>query len=304
VIGVSGGLDSTLGLIVAAQALDLLNLPRTYLMAWTLPGFATSVRTKDQALRLMQSLGCESAEIDIRPACMQVFKDIGHPYADGKEQYDITFENVQAGERTSLLFRLANLHGGLVVGTSDLSEVALGWSTYGVGDHMAHYHVNASVPKTLVQHLIRWSAESGQWNHDFTQALEDVLNTEISPELVPGKNGNEPAQSTESTLGPYALHDFFLYGLLRFGYTPRKLAWLAQQSWSQGEEAVYSPRQIKSTLQTFLKRFFVSSQFKRSCIANAPKVGSGGSLSPRGDWRAPSDSDAAVWLKDWETIPD
>jgi NAD+ synthase (glutamine-hydrolysing) len=304
VIGVSGGLDSTLGLIVAAQALDLLNIPRSHLLAWTLPGFATSARTKDQALRLMQSLGCQAGEIDIRPGCMQVFKDIAHPFAEGKEHYDITFENVQAGERTSLLFRLANQHGGLVVGTSDLSEVALGWSTYGVGDHMAHYHVNASVPKTLVQHLIRWSAESGRWNADFTQALYDVLDTEISPELVPGKNADGPSQSTESTIGPYALHDFFLYGLLRFGYTPRKLAWLAQQSWSLGAEAVYSPQEIKKTLHTFLKRFFVSSQFKRSCIANAPKVGSGGSLSPRGDWRAPSDSGAAVWLQDWEKIPD
>jgi NAD+ synthase (glutamine-hydrolysing) len=304
VIGVSGGLDSTLGLIVSAHALDLLKLPRTHLLAWTLPGFATSARTKDQAMRLMQALGCQSAEIDIRPGCMQVFKDIGHPYAEGKEHYDITFENVQAGERTSLLFRLANQHGGLVVGTSDLSEVALGWSTYGVGDHMAHYHVNASVPKTLVQHLIRWSAESGTWNPDFTKALEDVLNTEISPELVPGNNADGPSQSTESTIGPYALHDFFLYGLLRFGYTPTKLAWLAQQSWSQGNDRVYSPKEIKTTLHTFLKRFFVSSQFKRSCIANAPKVGSGGSLSPRGDWRAPSDSDAQVWLNDWENIPE
>jgi len=304
VIGVSGGLDSTLGLIVAAHALDLLKLPRTHLLAWTLPGFATSARTKDQAMRLMQALGCQSAQIDIRPGCMQVFKDIGHPYAEGKEHYDITFENVQAGERTSLLFRLANQYGGMVVGTSDLSEVALGWSTYGVGDHMAHYHVNASVPKTLVQHLIRWSAESGRWNAEFTQALEDVLNTEISPELVPGNNADGPSQSTESTIGPYALHDFFLYGLLRFGYTPTKLAWLAQQSWSLGTEAVYTPKEIKTTLHTFLKRFFAGSQFKRSCIANAPKVGSGGSLSPRGDWRAPSDSDAKVWLDDWANIPE
>jgi NAD+ synthase (glutamine-hydrolysing) len=304
VMGVSGGLDSTLGLIVAALALDLLNLPRTHLLAWTLPGFATSARTKDQAIRLMQSLGCQSAEIDIRPGCMQVFKDIGHPYAEGKQQYDITFENVQAGERTSLLFRLANQHGALVVGTSDLSEVALGWSTYGVGDHMAHYHVNASVPKTLVQHLIRWSSENGQWNTEFTRALQDVLTTEISPELVPGNSIDGPSQSTESAIGPYALHDFFLYGLLRFGYTPTKLAWLAQQSWSQGPDAVYTKKEIKTTLHTFLKRFFAGSQFKRSCIANAPKVGSGGSLSPRGDWRAPSDSDATVWLKDWENIPD
>jgi len=308
ILGVSGGLDSTLGLIVAAQALDLLGLPRTHLLAWTLPGFATSDRTKDQALRLMRALGCQSAELDIRPACMQMLKDIGHPYAQGEPCYDITFENVQAGERTSILFRLANQHAGLVVGTSDLSEVALGWSTYGVGDHMAHYHVNASVPKTLVQHVIRWTSESALWNADFKQALLDVLDTEISPELVPGERTDGPAQSTESLIGPYALHDFFLYGLLRHGYTPTKLAWLAQQSWSQAtastlDELTYSTAIIRSTLHTFLKRFFTSSQFKRSCIANAPKVGSGGSLSPRGDWRAPSDSDATVWLKEWDKIP-
>lgn len=318
VIGVSGGLDSTLGLIVAALALDQLGLPRSHLLAWTLPGFATSDRTLTQAQRLMRAISCQAGEIDIRPACMQMFRDIGHPYAAGRAVYDIPFENVQAGERTSVLFRLANLHGGLVVGTSDLSELALGWSTYGVGDHMAHYHVNASVPKTLVRHLIQWSADSGRWNPDFTLALHDVIATEISPELVPGDPAGQPTQRTEALLGAYALHDFFLYGMLRHGYGPAKLAWLAYQSWghlppagvsigpteADEQEGGFTLREIRTTLHTFLSRFFFGSQFKRSCIANGPKVGSGGSLSPRGDWRAPSDSDATVWLAAFKTIPE
>lgn len=321
VLGVSGGLDSTLGLIVSIQALERLGLPRDHLMAFTLPGFATSERTRDQAWRLMRAVGCSATEIDIRPACLQMLRDIGHPYARGEAVHDITFENVQAGERTSLLFRIANLHGGLVVGTSDLSELALGWSTYGVGDHMAHYHVNASVPKTLVRHLILWSADSGNWSNDFNQALHDVVDTEISPELVPGDVDGQPAQRTEDTLGPYALHDFFLYGVLRHGYAPAKLAYLAAQSWGrQAEDAMetgfealpdrtggavdhYSFAEIRGTLGIFLRRFFSGSQFKRSCIANAPKVGSGGSLSPRGDWRAPSDADAKLWLAAHEALP-
>ncbi len=333
VIGISGGLDSTLGLIVALQALNMLGLPPSHLLAWTLPGFATSARTLDQARRLMQAVGCQAGEIDIRPACLQMLRDLQHPYAEGKPVFDITFENVQAGERTSLLFRLANLHGGLVVGTSDLSELALGWSTYGVGDHMAHYHVNASVPKTLVRHLIQWSASTGDWSAAFTTALHDVLATEISPELIPGSADGQPAQRTEDVLGSYDLHDFFLYHVLRFGFAPQKLLFLAIQSWGlapQGEATAppaavlpdatgsaggtraeglglaawdqgpsaryYPPAVLREVLHTFLRRFFTNSQFKRSCIANAPKVGTGGSLSPRGDWRAPSDADATVWL--------
>ncbi|MDE3009300.1 MAG: NAD(+) synthase [Pseudomonadota bacterium] len=318
VLGVSGGLDSTLGLIVATLALQRLGLDREHLLAYTLPGFATSTRTRDQAWRLMRALGCSASEIDIRPACLQMLRDIAHPYAKGEKRYDVTFENVQAGARTSLLFRLANQHGALVVGTSDLSELALGWSTYGVGDHMAHYHVNASVPKTLVRHLIEWSADSGIWNPDFSTALIDVVATEISPELVPGDSDDQPAQSTEDVLGPYALHDFFLYGLLRHGYAPAKLAFLAAQSWcrpgpagrddapgqAEQENGEYSFAEVRACLGTFLRRFFVGSQFKRSCIANAPKVGSGGSLSPRGDWRAPSDAEATVWLAAHAALPE
>lgn len=302
VIGVSGGLDSTLGLMVAVLAADLLGRSPDTVLAYTLPGFATSERTLKQAWALMHSLGVQAEEIDIRPAAQQRLKDLKHPYAQGEAVYDVTFENVQAGERTALLFRLANQHRALVVGTSDLSELALGWSTYGVGDHMAHYHVNASVPKTLVQHIIAWARDSGEWSPAFSEALDAVLKTDISPELIPGESKDTPQQKTEDSLGPYALHDFFLYGVLRHGYGPRKLAWLARQSWGQGPDAL-SDALILSTLHTFVTRFFAGSQFKRSCIANAPKVGSGGALSPRGDWRMPSDSQATVWLDELKRIP-
>jgi NAD+ synthase (glutamine-hydrolysing) len=314
VIGVSGGLDSTQALIVCARAMDVMALPRSNILAYTMPGFATSQRTLDQARRLMKAIGCTAAEIDIRPSCMQMLADIGHPYAKGEQVYDVTFENVQAGERTSHLFRLAGLHGAPVVGTSDLSEIALGWCTYGVGDHMAHYHVNASVPKTLIQYLVRYVARTGQLGEDAGRVLEDVLDTAISPELVPGQEDREPAQSTESIVGPYELQDFHLYNVLRFGYSPAKVAFLAWSAWhdrSQGswpESAAakrnqYSLGEIRKWLGVFLLRFFKLSQFKRSAIPNAPKVGSGGSLSPRSDWRAPSDGEAAAWLAEWEKIP-
>jgi NAD+ synthase (glutamine-hydrolysing) len=268
-----------------------------------MPGFATSQRTLDQALRLLAAVGCEARSIDIRPSCAQMLKDIGHPHAEGQAQYDVTFENVQAGERTSHLFRLANHVGGIVVGTGDLSELALGWCTYGVGDHMSHYNVNASVPKTLVQHLVRWVAESEQVGSPCSEVLLDILDTEISPELVPGAADGAPAQGTESQLGPYALHDFSLYYTLRFGFAPSKVAFLAEHAW-RGAEPGYGLADIKRHLRTLLYRFFKTSQFKRSCVPNAPKVGSGGSLSPRGDWRAPSDGEAAAWLAELENVPD
>jgi NAD+ synthase (glutamine-hydrolysing) len=293
VIGVSGGLDSTQALIVCARAMDELKLPRANVLAFTLPGFATSTRTRNQAWQLMRAVGATAEEIDIRPSCMQMLKDLRHPYAKGRKVYDLTFENVQAGERTSHLFRLANLHGGFVVGTGDLSELALGWSTYGVGDHMSHYNVNASVPKTLVQYLVGWVAESGEFGDDVKRALRRVLETEISPELVPGRH------STEETVGPYELQDFNLYYTLRFGYSPAKVAYLAWHAW----KGKYSLAEIRKWLGVFLTRFFQTSQYKRSALPNAPKVGSGGSLSPRGDWRAPSDGTAAVWLADLGKIP-
>ena len=306
VIGVSGGLDSTQALIVCARAMDVMQLPRASILAYTMPGYATSGRTLDQARRLMAAVGATAQEIDIRPSCLQMFKDIGHPFAQGKPVHDITFENVQAGERTSHLFRLANAHNAPVVGTSDLSEAALGWCTYGVGDHMAHYHVNASVPKTLIQYLIGYVARTGQLGAAASKVLQEVLDTPISPELVPGGDGDAPAQITEASVGPYELQDFTLYYTLRFGYLPRKVAFLAWSAWGGGgsEPGKYGMAEIKKWLRVFLRRFFQTSQYKRSAMPNAPKVGSGGSLSPRGDWRAPSDSEAAAWLANADGIPE
>jgi NAD+ synthase (glutamine-hydrolysing) len=319
VIGVSGGLDSTQALIVAAKTMDRMNLPRTNIMAYTMPGFATSHLTATNARKLMHALGVTAGEIDIRPACMQMFRDIGHAYADGKPVYDVTFENVQAGERTSHLFRLANLHHALVLGTGDLSELALGWMTYGVGDQMSHYNVNVSVPKTLIQHLIRWVVSSGQFDQETSATLESILETEISPELVPQAEGGsaKPAQKTADVIGPYELQDFNLYYITRYGFRPSKVAFLAARAWGdkkRGDWPDLVPREkrneydlptIKKWLELFLYRFFKCSQFKRSAIPNGPKVGSGGSLSPRGDWRAPSDSEPDTWLRELrENVPD
>ena len=310
IIGVSGGLDSTHALIVAAKTMDRLGLPRANILAYTMPGFATSERTRANAHALMAALGVTASEIDIRPSATQMLKDIGHPYAQGEPVYDVTFENVQAGERTSHLFRLANRHNGLVLGTGDLSELALGWATYGVGDHMSHYNVNASVPKTLIQHLIRWVIGTGQLDAGANVTLQSILDTEISPELVPASAGetDEPAQSTEAKVGPYALQDFNLYYVTRYGFRPSKVAFLSYHAWSDAgrgawpdglpetKRVAYDLAAIKHWLDVFLFRFFQISQFKRSAVPNGPKVGSGGSLSPRGDWRAPSDAEARVWL--------
>lgn len=319
VIGVSGGLDSTQALIVAAKTFDRMKMPRENILAFTMPGFATSNLTLNNARRLMAALGVTASEIDIRPACMQMFRDIKHPYAGGQPVYDITFENVQAGERTSHLFRLANLHDALVLGTGDLSELALGWMTYGVGDHMSHYNVNVSVPKTLIQHLIRWVVSSRQFDEPTNATLQSILQTEISPELIPHAEGlsAEPAQKTADIIGPYELQDFNLYYITRYGFRPSKVAFLAWHAWSDRKRGdwpellphdqyrEYDMAAIKRWLQVFLFRFFKVSQFKRSAIPNGPKVGSGGSLSPRGDWRAPSDSEAEVWLEELRrNIPD
>jgi NAD+ synthase (glutamine-hydrolysing) len=313
VLGVSGGLDSTHALLVCARVMDKLGLPRSNILAYTMPGFATGARTLDQAWRLMREVGCTAAEIDIRPSCVQMLKDLGHPYAKGEEVYDITFENVQAGERTNHLFRLANFNDAIVVGTGDLSELALGWCTYGVGDHMSHYNVNASVPKTLIGHLVRWVAETGAIatageKEAIARVLNDILDTEISPELVPARSdGSEvKVQSTQDVIGPYALQDFNLYYILRYGFSPSKVAFLQWTAWREegGAAEQYALADIKRVLGIFVWRFFKTSQFKRSCVPNAPKVGSGGSLSPRGDWRAPSDGEATVWLNDLNNIPD
>ena len=316
VIGISGGLDSTHALIVAARAVDRLGLPRTNVLAYTMPGFGTSDTTLANARALMAALGVRIGEIDIRPASIAMLRAIGHPAADGEPVYDTTYENVQAGERTSHLFRLANYHGGLVLGTGDLSELALGWSTYGVGDQMSHYAINASVPKTLIQFLLRWAIDTDQFGEAADEVLASVLDTAISPELIPASGGGGPGsgrlalpeQHSEQTVGPYELQDFFLYHVLRFGNRPSKVAWLAHQAWGDRERGAwpdlipperrnqYELDEIKQWLTVFLERFFHTSQFKRSAIPNAPKVGSGGSLSPRGDWRAPSDGNAAAWL--------
>jgi NAD+ synthase (glutamine-hydrolysing) len=315
VIGVSGGLDSTHALLVCAKAMDRLGLPRANILAYTMPGFATSERTLRQARQLMALVGSTASEIDIRPSCMQMLEDLGHPYSEGKAEYDVTFENVQAGERTNHLFRLANFNHAIVIGTGDLSELALGWCTYGVGDHMSHYNVNASVPKTLITHLVRWVAETGQIGESGTDVLEAILDTDISPELIPGKASGAPEQKTESVIGPYELQDFNLYYTLRFGFAPSKVAFLEHHAWGDRERGAwpenasvvrnqYDLADIKRNLGIFLDRFFRQSQFKRTCIPNAPKVGSGGSLSPRGDWRVPSDSESAVWLADLARVPD
>ena len=315
VIGISGGLDSTHALIVAAKTMDLLGYPRSCIKAYTMPGFATTDKTYTNSIRLMKALEVEANEIDIRPSCIQMLKDIGHPFAEGKKLYDITFENIQAGERTSHLFRIANMRNALVLGTGDLSELALGWCTYGVGDHMSHYSVNASVPKTLIQHLIRWVAQSNQFSPETSETLIDILETEISPELVPGEENQQPAQKTELIIGPYELQDFNNFYTTRFGYLPTKIAFIAYCTWRNKKEGIwpdlpeekkheYTIGEIKHWLQIYLLRFFKLSQFKRSCIPNSPKVGSGGSLSPRGDYRAPSDSEATVWLKNAKQIPE
>jgi NAD+ synthase (glutamine-hydrolysing) len=319
VIGVSGGLDSAHALIVAARAFDRLGLPRSGVLAYTMPGFATSALTLSNARRLMEALGVSANELDIRPAANQMLRDLGHPAAEGEPVYDITYENVQAGERTSHLFRLANHHHALVVGTGDLSELALGWSTYGVGDQMSHYNVNASVPKTLIQFLLRWAIDTGQYGDPAGEVLRSILDTAISPELIPRQDpdSDKPDADSESVVGPYELQDFFLYYILRFGYRPSKVAFLAHHAWRDRERGPwpdlipperrnqYTLAEVKHWLEVFLDRFFRTSQFKRSALPNAPKVGSGGSLSPRGDWRAPSDSTAAAWLAELrERVPD
>ncbi|WP_334654406.1 NAD(+) synthase [Sphingomonas panaciterrae] len=307
VIGVSGGLDSTHALIVAAKAMDRLGRPRTDILGFTMPGFATSEGTKGNAWRLMRALGITAEEIDIRPAARTMLEGMGHPFGRGEPVYDVTFENVQAGLRTDYLFRLANQRNGLVVGTGDLSELALGWCTYGVGDHMSHYGVNAGVPKTLIQFLIRWCIATDQYDAETDAVLEAILAQEISPELVPADESGA-MQSTEDKIGPYALNDFFAHYVLRHGLSPSKIAFLAWHAWRDvdagrwpigyPEEArtSYDLATVKLWLERFLVRFFTTSQFKRSALPNSPKVSAGGSVSPRGDWRAPSDGTANAWL--------
>ncbi len=307
VIGVSGGLDSTHALIVAARAMDREDRPRSDILAFTLPGFATGEHTKRNAVELCRALGVTFAEIDITDTARLMLKEIDHPFSRAEKVYDVTFENVQAGLRTDYLFRLANQRGGIVLGTGDLSELGLGWSTYGVGDQMSHYNVNAGVPKTLIQHLIRWVISSGEFGPAVDEVLQSVLDTEITPELVPS-DADDELQSSEAKVGPYALQDFSLFQALRYGFRPSKIAFLAWHAWNDPESGnwppgfpddkrpSYSLKEIRHWLQVFVQRFYSFSQFKRSALPNGPKVSRGGGLSPRGDWRAPSDMSARVWL--------
>ena len=322
VIGVSGGLDSTHALIVAARAMDRLGRPRSDIHAITMPGFATSVGTRRNAEDLAVGLGCTFEELDIRATATQMLTEMGHPYgeyartgvlpegASERELYDVTFENVQAGLRTDFLFRIANHRGGIVLGTGDLSELALGWCTFGVGDQMAHYGVNAGIPKTLIQHLIRWVVAEGLFDDAVGRTLLSILDTEISPELVPAGAGGA-IQSTQAKIGPYALQDFTLWHVLRRGSRPSRIAFLALLAWRdadagdwpeglpQAERVAYDLPEIRRWLELFHRRFFTN-QFKRSTLPNGPKVVAGGSLSPRGDWRMPSDAAATAWLAELE----
>ncbi len=311
VIGVSGGLDSTHALIVAARAMDREERPRSDILAFTLPGFATGDRTKSNAIRLAEALGVTFEEIDIRATAELMLGEMGHPFGRGEKVYDVTFENVQAGLRTDYLFRIANQRGGIVLGTGDLSELALGWSTYGVGDQMSHYNVNGGVPKTLIQHLIRWVVSSEQFDRQVNEVLTSVLDTEISPELVP-QGEDEEIQSSEAKIGPYVLQDFSLFQMLRFGFRPSKVAFLAWHAWSdpdrgdwpvgypEDKRPSYALKEIRHWLQVFVQRYYSFAQFKRSAVPNGPKVSHGGGLSPRGDWRAPSDMSAKTWLDEIE----
>ena len=323
VLGVSGGLDSTHALLVVARAMDRMGRPRSDILAYTMPGFATSDHTKSNAIALAEAVGASIETIDIRPLATEMLERIGHPFAEGEPVHDITFENVQAGIRTDYLFRLANHHGGMVIGTSDLSELALGWATYGVGDHMSHYTVNAGVPKTLIQHLIRWVISHGEGvdgstrlSPEAARVLQSVLDTEISPELVPMTQDGR-LQSTEDRIGPYALHDFALFHVLRYGFRPSKIAFLAAHAWGDADAGAWPPgfpdedryaydlATIVKWLRVFLQRYFAFAQFKRSAVPNGPKVSPAGSLSPRGDWRAPSDGTATTWLAELDAaLPD
>ena len=297
VVGISGGLDSTLALLVATKAFDRLSLPRTGIIGVTMPGFGTTGRTHSNALTLMEGLGVTSREIPIGPAVSLHFADIGHDPA----VHDVTYENSQARERTQILMDVANQAGGMVLGTGDLSELALGWATYN-GDHMSMYGVNASVPKTLVKYLVRWFADRDP-NPSVAAALRDIIDTPISPELIPADPDGNIAQKTEDLVGPYELHDFFLYYTLRYGFSPRRIYRLALEAFTTDNpqvEGTYTPDVIRHWLRTFVRRFF-NQQFKRSCLPDGPKVGSV-CLSPRGDWRMPSDATSRLWLAELDSL--
>ena len=296
IVGISGGLDSTLALLVSVKTFDKLGFDRKGIVGVTMPGFGTTDRAHTNAVSLMQSLGVTLREVNISAAVMQHFADIGHD----AQVHDVTYENSQARERTQILMDLSNQLGGLVIGTGDLSELALGWATYN-GDHMSMYGVTASIPKTLIRHLVNYVAQSGV-DEESRKTLLDIIDTPISPELIPADEEGNIKQKTEDLVGPYELHDFFLYYMLRFGFSPSKIFFLALRAFdgSHAEAPAYDRQTIKKWLTTFCRRFFAQ-QFKRSCLPDGPKVGSV-SLSPRGDWRMPSDAMSALWLKECETL--
>ena len=304
VVGISGGLDSTLALLVCVKTFDKLGMNRKGIIGVTMPGFGTTDRTYNNAITLMESLGITIREISIAKAVTQHFEDIGHDM----EVHDVTYENSQARERTQILMDLANQCGGMVIGTGDLSELALGWATYN-GDHMSMYGVNASIPKTLIRHLVNYVAESGV-DEQSRFTLQDIIDTPISPELIPADENGNIKQKTEDLVGPYELHDFFLYYFLRFGFRPSKIFLLAKKAFlettgervkiSDNDPDFYDEETIKKWLKTFVRRFF-NQQFKRSCLPDGPKVGSV-SLSPRGDWRMPSDATSTIWLQEAESL--
>ncbi len=311
ILGVSGGLDSTHALLVATKAMDSLERPRTDIVAYTMPGFGTTSRTRQNAEALCKSLGVTFHELDIRPAAEVMLQAMGHPYSQGEPHYDVVFENVQAGLRTDYLFRLAGQQGGFVVGTGDMSELALGWCTYGVGDQMGHYGVNAGLPKTMIQHLIRWVARNVEFavlddasstaTASLPDVLESILATEISPELVPS-DGAEPTQSTQAIIGPYELQDFTLFHVLKGGASPSRIAYLQAAAWGgDSAEGGYSDKEILHWIEVFFRRFFAN-QYKRTAVPNSPKIVGAGSLSPRGDWRMPSDALASQWLNEIEQL--
>ena len=292
VIGLSGGLDSTLALIVTIHAFDKLGLDRKNIIAITMPGFGTTARTKNNSINIAEEYGCTLREIPISESVTQHFKDIGHDI----DVHDVTYENSQARERTQILMDVANQEGGIVIGTGDLSELALGWATYN-GDHMSMYGVNCSIPKTLVRYLVSYeSTRTADVNPSLSKALADIVATPVSPELLPPTEDGKISQKTEETVGPYELHDFFLYYMIRYGFTPSKIYRMALTAF----DGTYDADTIYKWEETFLRRFFAQ-QFKRSCVPDGPKVGTV-SLSPRGDWRMPSDASRNVWLDDLKTV--
>lgn len=306
ILGISGGLDSAQALLVAVKTAQMMGLSKESVKAYMLTGFATSLTSQEHASQLIEAIGCHYEEIDIRPLCRKLLEAIGHPYREENPVYDVTFENVQAGARTDILFRLANQQNGIVIGTGDMSELALGWCTYGVGDHMSHYNVNCGLPKTIIQELFNWYQRDNTFSPQLRACCRAIREATISPELIPAQA--DTPQDTQMSIGPYELQDFTLYYFLKYGFSPCRLAFLAYQAWGiqhHKDQKIYSLAEIKKWLAVFFERFLGKSQFKRSAMPNGPKIFSDVALSPRGDLRLPSDGNARIWLAELEKyVPD